>query len=206
MAIRISSIIQNGGRDDDRLSGFTKDPAVTNIFGGMAVTQLTDPTGAGKVMTLFDGGNIVAGSTGSPANLYPLGLAIEPTTGFPGIAANGDTGAGLGFDTQDYAKGGIYSAFHRPGNLVDVYDDERNRNQVTINGAGQNQSCPFVGNLTYNVGDIIYATGTSVGQKGLLTNVASPSGSARFGIVRAVTNAGLSSPVLTIELHIALVP
>ncbi len=132
---------------------------------------------------------------------------IEPTTGYPNIAANGDTGAGLGFDTQDYAKGGLYSVFHRLGNMVDVYDDLRDRTQVTINAAAQNKSCPFIANRNYAVGDGIFAADPSLGQGGLLDNVnAAGAGGAQFGIVRSVTDAGLGSPVLTIELQISIVP
>jgi hypothetical protein len=199
--IRISSVIQNGGRDDDRLSGFLKDSAIPLIFGGMVITQKADPSGAGKIIVFFDGSAAIG-----VANLRPLGLAIEPTTGFPGISANNDQGAGLGFDTQDFAKGGIYSVFHRPGNLVDVFDDLRDRTQVVINGTPQNRSCPFVANRVYVVGDAIYAADPGLGQAGLLDNAASPSGSARIGTVRSVTDAGLGSPVLTIELDIELVP
>ena len=198
--IRISSVIQNGGRDDDRLTAFTKDTAAAFFIGGLAVTQKADPSGAGKVITYFDGSAAIGA-----ANLYPLGLVIESTTGFPGIAANNDQGAGLGFDTQDYAKGGLYSVFHRPGNLVDVYDDLRDRTQVTINAAPQNKSCPFVANRGWAVGDTVYAADPALGQAGLLDNVASPAGSASFGIVRSVTNAGLGSPMLTIELDIAII-
>lgn len=200
MALRISSIIQNGGRDDDRLSGFLKDASAAFFIGGMAVTQKADPSGAGKLITYFDGSAAIG-----VANLRPLGLVIEPTTGFPNIAANNDQGAGLGFDTQDYAKGGIYSIFHRPGNMVDVYDDLRDRTQVTINGAPQNKSCPFVANRAFVVGDGIFAADPALGQAGLLDNVASPAGSARFGTVRSVTDAGLGSPVLSVELDIEVI-
>lgn len=202
MAIRISSVIQNGGRDDDRLSGFLKPANIALLLGGMPVTQAVDASGAGKLLAPFDGTAAISG-----ANIFPLGLAIEPTSGFPNIAANGDTGAGLGFDTQDYAKGGVYSVFHRPGNLVDVYDDERNRNQVNlaaIGGGSQNASCPFLANLNYAVGETVYATAISaVTNCSYLANTGSTPGSASFGVIRSVTNAGLSSPVLTIELHIA---
>lgn len=201
MALRISSVIQNGGRDDDRLSAFSKDTAAPFFMGGMAVTQKADPSGAGKVITYFDGSAAIGA-----ANLRPLGLVIEATYGYPGIAASGDNAAGLGFDTQDYAKGGLYSVFHRPGNFVDVYDDLRDRTQVTINAAPQNKSCPFVANRAWAVGDGVYAADPALGQAGLLDNVASPSGSARFGTVRSVTDAGLGTPVLTIELGIELVP
>jgi len=200
--IRISSIVQNGGRDDDRLSGFTKDPLAAFFIGGMAVTQLTpDATGAGKTMTYFDSTAVL-----SATNVRPLGLVIESTTGFPGIAANNDQGAGIGFDTQDYAKGGLYSAFHRPGNLVDAFDDLRDRTQVTINGAPQNKSCPFVANRVWAIGDTVYATATAIGQKGLLDNTGGISGSASLGTIRAVTNAGLGTPMLTIELNIVEIP
>jgi len=199
--IRISSVVQNGGRDDDRLSAFIKDPLAPFFVGGMAVTQLADATGAGKTITYFDGAAAVG-----VANLRPLGFVIESTYGFPGIAANDDQGAGIGFDTQDYAKGGLYSVFHRPGNLVDVYDDLRDRTQVTINGAAQNKSCPIVANRAWAVGDAVYAADPALGQAGLLDNVAGPSGSIRFGTVRSVTNAGLGTSMLTIELDIALIP
>jgi len=196
--IRISSVIQNGGRDDDRLSGFSKDTAVALFIGGMVVTQKADPTGAGKVITVFDS-SIALDAT----HLRPLGLVIEPTTGYPNIAANGDTGAGVGFDTQDYAKGNIYSVFHRPGNLVDVYDDLRDRTQVTVNAALQNKSCPFVANRTWAVGDAVYGSSLAgVGVAGLLDNTGGVAGSCRIGTVRSVTDAGLGSPVLTIELDI----
>jgi hypothetical protein len=180
----------------------------------MAVTQKADPSGAGKTLTYFNG----AAAIGA-ANLRPRGLCVESTTGFPGIAAGGapipssglagaplmDPSAGLGFDTQDYAKGGIYSVFHRPGNLVDVYDDNRDRTQVVINGVNQNKSCPFVKSRAWAVGDGVYAADPALGQAGLLDNVPSPAGSARFGTVRSVTDAGLGSPVLTIELGIEVI-
>jgi hypothetical protein len=201
MAIRISSVIQNGGRDDDRLSGFVKDASAPFFIGGMVVTQKApDATGAGKNMTYFNGAAVI-----SATNPRPLGLVIEPTTGYPNIAANNDQGAGLGFDTQDYAKGGLYSAFHRPGNLVDVFDDLRDRTQVVIAATPQNKSCPFVSARTWAVGDTVYACDPAVGQAGLLDNVASPAGSARVGTVRSVTNAGLGTPMLTIELAIDVI-
>lgn len=208
MAVRISSILLNAGRDDDRISGLL--PVITNgapqdIYGGMVITQdpTATPTGAGKTFKSFDGNAVV-----SATNPFPWGLVIESTFGSNRGGASGDTAAGRGFDTVDYARGGSFSAFHRPGNLVDVYDDQRNRTQVTVNGGLQNQSAPFIQNRAWAIGDVVFASAaavdTTLGRVGLLDNVnAAGAGGARIGLIRAVNGSG-QDLILTVELDISI--
>lgn len=210
MAVKISSVLLNAGRDDDRISGLILSVATPSasqqLFGGQVITQdqAATPTGAGKTIKNFDGSADV-----SATNPFPLGLVIESTYPFPGGGVSGDTAAGVGHDTIDYARGGAYTAFHRPGNLVDVYDDKRNTQQVTNNGGQQNTSAPFVQNRTWAVGDTVFAADsaldTTLSRNGLLDNVnAAGSGGARIGIVRAVSGSG-SDLILTVELNISIV-
>lgn len=209
MSVRISSILLNAGRDDDRISGLV--PVITagipqEVWGGMVITQVASatPTGAGKTFTTFDGNAVVAA-----ANPFPLGLVIESTFPSNRGGASGDTAAGLGFDTVDYARGLAFSAFHRPGNLVDVYDGKQNRTQVTNNGGQQNQSAPFVQNRAWAIGDAVFsadaALDTTLARNGLLDNVdAAGAGGARIGWVRAVSGSG-EDLILTIELQLEII-
>jgi hypothetical protein len=210
MAVKISSVLLNAGRDDDRISGLvlsTLTPSASQqLFGGQVITQdeAAVPTGAGKTIVPFDGAADVSAS-----NPFPLGLVIESTYPFPGGGVSGDNAAGVGHDTIDYARGGAYSAFHRPGNLVDVYDDKRNTQAVTVNAGQQNTSAPFIQNRTWLVGNEVFAADaaldSTLGRNGLLDNVnAAGAGGARIGIVRAVSGSG-SDLILTIELNIAIV-
>lgn len=195
MAIR--SATQLGvGRDDDRWSpGFTKQAADV-MFGGLVVSQLnTDATG--KTLALFNG-NAALGTT----NVMPLGLVYEPTNPFQAVAS-GDNAAGGNFDSLDYARGNEYSVFHRPGNLVDVYDDGRDTTQVARsknNGGGtntQNTSAPFIVSDAFVIGSKLYATAV-----GLLTVTTLASGAtAQIGYVRAVSGSG-ADLVLSVELAI----
>ena len=141
MAIRSATQI-GVGRDDDRWSpGFAKQAADV-MFGGRVVSQLqTDATG--KTLEFYDGSLTLSSTNG-----VPLGLVYENTNPFSAVAS-GDSAAGSGFDGIDYARGGLYSVFHRPGNLVDVFDDARDAAQVArnLNGGGtslQNTSAPFI--------------------------------------------------------------
>jgi hypothetical protein len=186
------------GRDDDRWSpGFTKASTVTAFYGGICVTQLTtDSTG----MTLIPSG--VVGSQGiiSAASPFPLGLVFEATFPPSNTFANGDNAAG-NYDSSAYAKGGVYTVFHRPGNAIDVLDDQRNTAQVTINKNGggtvaQNTSAPFVVSDAWAVGLPVYFT-----EIGLLTITVPGSGTyVRVGFVRAVSGTG-ADLLVTIELN-----
>src|SRR5665213_3231458 len=144
------------------------------------------------------------GNVCSDSNPFPLGLLIEPSSASSLNGFSGDTSGGAGGDNWNWARGGKFSIAKTPHNFYDIYDNELNPTQVTVNGALQNASCPFVANLTYTVGDLLYATTSAVGT-GYLSNVATASGTASFGIVRSVTSAGLSSPVLTVELNVTKV-
>jgi hypothetical protein len=201
MAVRISSFLLSAGKDDDRISGFAPNATTLGqpLYGGMVVTQdQTDSTG--KTFKLFDG-NAVIGAT----NPFPLGLLIEPAKASAVGAASGSGAAGVGFDSYNYARGGFYSVFHRPGNILDVYDDQSNKTQVSINGANQNTSAPFVVNRTWAVGNVVYSSSAAtVGQVGLLDNSnTAGTGGARIGIVRAMFGSGIDL-ILTIELDIAV--
>jgi hypothetical protein len=190
MAVRISSYLLGNGQSDDRTTGFTAASTFNGISGTVMTQDPTDTTG--MTIKKFDGSAVI-----SSTNPLPLGLLIEPTRGSTNAAANGDTAAGQNFDTVDYARGGNYSLFHRPGNFVDVYDDFRDTTQATINGASQNASCPFVANRTWAVGDSVYAEANA-----LLDNVnAQAVGGARIGTVRAVSGSG-AELILCIELGI----
>lgn len=199
MAIKRSSVLQQSGMPDFPLTNFTKLASISYLTGGQPMTQSADATGVGQQIQFYDGGNV-----SSDSNPFPLGLLIEPSIASSVNGASGASAAGSGFDNWNWARGGLYSVAHTPNNFYDIYDNELNLSQVTVNGAQQNASCPFVANLTYTIGDILYATTSAVGL-GYLSNVATASGTASFGIVRAVTSAGLSSPVITIELRIAKV-
>jgi hypothetical protein len=195
-----SSTLLGVGRDDDRWSaGFGKSSTDT-YFGGMVVTQLTtDSTGK----TLLHGG--VTGSQGiiNATSPFPLGLVFEATNPPLQAFANGDNAAG-NFDSSAYAKGGEYSVFHRPGNLVDVLDDQRNTTQVSVvkNGGGsvtQNQSAPFIIGDAWAVGLPVYYT-----EAGLLTITAPTTGASdyvRLGFVRAVSASAGPDLVVAIELN-----
>ncbi len=196
--IRSSSLL-GVGRDDDRWSpGFSK-VSTDTFFGGMVVTQLaSDATGK----TLQHGG--IAGSEGiiNADSPFPLGLVFEATNPPLNTFANGDTAAG-NFDSSAYAKGGAYSVFHRPGNLVDVLDDQRNTNQVARvkNGSGtntQNTSAPFIVSDAWAVGLPVYYT-----EEGLLTITAPDTASSnyvRIGFVRAVSGSGIDL-IIALELN-----
>jgi len=194
MAIR-SSIQLGVGKDDDRWSpGFTK-AAATVLFGGLVVTSdTTQPDG--KLIKLFAGQTAV-----SKTNPLPLGLVFESSVMFPVTnTTNPDGQAGYGYDNLNYARGGVYSVFHRPGNAVDVYDDGRDATPVdrtTMAGGTSNQptSCPFIIADSWAVGDPVFVT-----PEGLLTNV-DTSGTARVGVIRAVSGTGASA-ILTLELAI----
>ena len=200
MAVRISSILMGAGRDDDRLSGFALPLTGTALMGGQVVTS-DETVSDGKTLKLFNGGAVVSGT-----NALPLGLVIESTNPYPGGGASGDQAAGVGFDSLDYARGGMYSVFHRPGNLVDLYDDGRDTTQVTLNAGFQNNSCPFVANRTWIVGGGLWATAlVALGKMGIIDNAdAIGAGSARIGTLRAISGTG-GETILTIELNIYVV-
>jgi hypothetical protein len=196
MAIR-SSIQLGVGKDDDRWSpGFTK-AAATVLFGGLAVTSdTTQPDG--KLIKPFAGATAI-----SKSNPLPLGLVFESSVMFPVTnTTNPDGQAGYGYDNLNYARGGMFSVFHRPGNAVDVYDDGRDANLVdrtTVAGTcNQPTSCPFIIEDSWAVGDTVYAT-----VEGLLTNV-DTSKTAEIGTIRAVSGTGASA-ILTLELAIVTV-
>ncbi len=194
MAIR--SATQLGvGRDDDRWSpGFAKQAADV-MFGGLVVSQLTTDA-SGKTLAIFNG---VVDST----HPVPLGLVYENTFPFRGIAS-GDNAAGNGFDSIDYARGNEYSVFHRPGNLVDVFDDGRDTAQIarTLNGGGtslQNTSAPMIVADSWVVGSRIWSTAA-----GLLTVTAPTAGTAaQIGYSRAVSGSGAD---LLISVELAIFP
>jgi hypothetical protein len=202
MAIKSNTLFGNG-RDDDRISGFKKvDLSVTTeynngfdeLIGGMVVCSDGSVDASGKTIHLFNGQTAL-----SAVNGLPLGLVYENTKPYP-ATTSGDNAAGVGHDSLDYARGGIYSAFHRPGNFVDVFDDFRNTAQ--IGSPAQNFSCPFVATDTFAVGSSVYATpqGSSYGMGRLTTDPTSAT--AIIGTVRA--NNGLSGNLqqFTIELGI----
>ncbi len=186
MAIRNSTTLFKQGRDDDRLTGFKKktlsavgeyNSGVDELIGGMVVCSdgSVDPTGL--TIHLFNGQ-----SAYSSANGGPLGLVYENTRPFP--QTSGDESQGRGGDTLDYARGNIYSIFHRPGNFVDIWDDGRNTAQIG-NASKQNFSCPFVATESFVAGTKVFATdsGSDYGM-GRLTTTAT-SATALIGIVRA---------------------
>jgi hypothetical protein len=196
MALRSSTQI-GLGRDDDRWSpGFIK-AAATVFFGGEVVTQdTTDLTG--KTLMPFNG---IIGAL-SP---FPLGLVYENTNAFTPGGVSGDSGAGAGFDSLDYARGGMYSVFHRPGNLIDVLNDFRDTTVVSRaqNGGGggaanQGKSCPFAASLSYAIGDTLYST-----DAGLLTNVVGTA-TVILGYVRAASGTG-ENQILSVEWAPSLV-
>ena len=195
MAIKSSTLL-GVGRDDDRWSpGFTKLAGV-KFFGGMVVTQdpaVLDP----KEIKPFAG--VINGT-----NSFPLGLVFENSEAFPPNSDNADGFAGAGHDTLDYARGGKYSVFHRPGNLVDVSDDGRDTTQIALtanNGesvAPQNTSAPFNVNVTYALNDILYATAED-----RLVNVAPAAGTVvEIGRVRAINGLAGDAQVFALELQI----
>lgn len=196
MAIR-SAIQFGAGRDDDRLSpGFKKAATgVGNLFGGQVVTSDTTDA-SGKTIKLFNGQGAV-----STTNPKPLGLVFESSVLFPVTnTANPDGQAGYGYDNINYARGGVYSVFHRPGNIVEVFDDGRATNLVNrVTNAGptnsQPESAPFITSDSYVVGSPVYATGEA-----LLTSD-STGATAEIGVVRAVSGSGAAA-ILTIELGI----
>jgi hypothetical protein len=192
MALRSSTQI-GLGRDDDRWSPGFSVPAGTTLFGGEVVTQdTTDLTG--KTLIVF--GGVIDGT-----HPFPLGLVYENTNAFTPGGASGDKAAGRGFDSLDYARGGMYSVFHRPGNLIDVLNDFRDTTVVARakNGGGNNnqgRSCPFIASDAFAIGDQLYAT-----SEGLLTKVAPGAGTVVcLGWVRAVSGTG-ENQVLSVEWH-----
>ncbi len=192
MALRSSTQI-GLGRDDDRWSPGFVIAAATVLFGGEAVTQ--DPTDlTGKTLQVF-GGVIDA------THPFPLGLVYENTNAFTPGGASGDRAAGRGFDSLDYARGDMYSVFHRPGNLIDVLNDFRDASVVARakNGGGTNnqgKSCPFIASDVFAIGDLLYAT-----TEGLLTRVAPGAGTVVvLGHVRAASGTG-EDQVLSVEWH-----
>ncbi len=198
--IRPSSILLGAGRDDDRWSPGFKKAASATLYGGMAVTQDNSDT-TGKTIKPFAGQTAL-----SATNPLPLGLVFESSVLFPVTnTTNPDGQAGYGYDNLNYARGGLYSVFHRPGNLVDVLDDGRNTVAVdrTVNGGGtssQAASIPFIAADNWAMGDTVYAT-----PEGLLTRVSTGTiGAAKIGIVRAVSGSGASA-ILAIELGIAAI-
>ncbi len=187
--LELGSSLLGVGRDDDRVSPGFKQPSGTELFAGMVVTQ--DNSGGnedGRQLQLCDG--IVDPSS----NLsFPLGLVIENTNPFKRPASD-DSSAGVGHDIQDFAKGGLVSVWHRPGNFADVSDDFRNDTAFlrALNGGGtssQNTSAPFIVADPWAVGTKVYCT-----SEGLLTTVIPPGASgvivARIGYVRAVQGTG----------------
>ena len=209
MAIKTSTVLGNG-RDDDRISGFSKatlsgatnfNGGIDQLIGGLVVCQDNSDI-TGKTLKLFQGAVALA-----VTNPLPLGLVFENTVGYSSVAS-GDYAAGKGFDSLDYARGGVYSVFHRPGNFVDVYDDGRNTAQVTVdvNGApsaAQNFSCPFNAAESFPVGTPVYVTGkaTSGSCAGRLTATATGA-TAIVGVVRASNGLSGNQQIFTIELGI----
>jgi hypothetical protein len=190
MALR--SATQIGlGRDDDRWSPGFIIPAGVVLFGGEVVTQdTTDLTG--KTLKIFAG---VVDAT----HPFPLGLVYENTNAFTPGGASGDNAAGQGFDSLDYARGAMYSVFHRPGNLIDVLNDYRNTVVVARakNGGGTNNqgtSCPFIASDGFAIGDILYAT-----VDGLLTITPPAAGViVALGRVRAASGTG-EDQIISVE-------
>jgi hypothetical protein len=198
MAIRSSSQL-GVGRDDSRWSpGFSIAAGVT-LYGGLVVTNdvATDSTKTGKILKAFGNVNGIPNTS----NPIPIGLVYENTLPFSPPASS-DTSAGYGFDIRDFARGGLYSVFHNPGNLVDVFDDFCNTAAVTRNnldgtaGPSQGTSATFLTNLTYALGDKLYAT-----NEGLLSNQTPGALAVSVGIVRAVSGTG-ANMILSVELHI----
>ncbi len=195
-----SSKLLGVGRDDDRWSAPFKKGVATPLFGGMVVTQVpTDLTGK-TIQPSGVSGNQGIINSDSP---FPLGLVFESTNQRLQAFANGDTAAG-NFDSSAYAKGGDYSVFHRPGNLVDVTDDQRDPSQVArvLNaGAGtstQNASAPFIVADNWTIGAPVYFT-----EEGLLTVVAPNTGASsyvRVGFVRATAGSGIDL-IVALELN-----
>lgn len=190
MALR--SATQIGlGRDDDRWSPGFVIAAGTVLYGGEVVTQ--DPTDlTGKTLIVFAG--VI--DAGHP---FPLGLVYENTNAFTPGGVSGDRGAGRGFDSLDYARGDMYSVFHRPGNLVDVLNDYRNTVLVdrAKNGGGtnnQSSSCPFIASDSFAIGNPLYVT-----SEGLLTITAPGAGvEVSVGWVRAASGTG-EDQVISVE-------
>jgi len=209
MAIKLGSALLGVGRDDDRLSpGFAATAGVTFIGGTAATQDFNDSTG--KTLTHFNG----AADIDPADNIFPLGLVLEDSNPFP-RPASGDSSAGAGFDIQDYAKGDLFSVFHRPGNFADIFDDGRDATQVKpLQNAGgvattnfQNQSAPFIVEDTWALGAAVYATVT-----GLLTTVKPTSADAgvaatdpvaRIGRVRAVDGSGANLKI-ALELDLGV--
>jgi hypothetical protein len=196
MSLKLGSTLLGVGRDDDRLSpGFTLGSGVV-VFGGLVMSQLTTDV-SGKTLAVFNG---VIDAT----HPLPLGLVIENTNPFP-RSASGDADAGVGFDSLDYARGGLYSVFHRPGNFADISDDGRDRTVVarTANAGpavNQQASAPFIITDPWAIGVEVYST-----PQGLLTTVV-PAGApgtivAVVGYIRAVFGTG-STLKLALELQL----
>jgi len=192
MALR-SATQFGAGRDDDRWSPGFAIAAGTALFGGECVTQ--DPTDlTGKTIHVF-GGVIDA------THPFPLGLVYENTNAFTPGGASGDQAAGRGFDGLDYARGSLYSTFHRPGNVIDVVNDYRDTTVVAraLNGGGANNqgaSCPFIASDAFAIGDAVYATAA-----GLLTKVAPGAGTVVvLGWVRQASGT-VEDQVLSVEWH-----
>jgi hypothetical protein len=190
MAIKNTSVIQ-GAKDDDRLSGFLPPAGDPTLVGGIVVA--IDST-ALPTLTLK---RFVGTAALSAGNQRPLGMLFEAAQGYSGGGASGDNAAGRGFDTVDKARGGIFSVAHRPGNLFDVYDDQRNDLQVTVDGDPQNASCPFVNNENFVPGAL------TANVSGLLSQVAPPVGGCYIGWLHAVTGGSAMDRVLTVELAIS---
>jgi hypothetical protein len=181
------------GRDDSRWSPGFVIPSGTVLYGGEVVTQLTTDL-TGKTLQVFSG----AITSTMP---FPIGLVWENTTAFGPGGASGDSAAGVGFDSLDYARGNEYSVFHDPGNVIDVLDDQRNTTQVvqTLNGGGtvtQNASAPFITTDSFAIGNVLYAT-----VAGLLTITPPGSGTiVALGVVRATSGTpGTDQQVITVE-------
>jgi hypothetical protein len=193
MAVKFSSVIKQSGKPDWTETGYLPKASASLgvLVGGKPVTQSADATGAGTYFQYFDGSAVV-----STTNPFPLGLLAEAS--FNGFPQGGPTGAGSAGDLWNNNRTAAYSVHNVPGNIYDVYDDGSNLTPVTVNGVSQNSSCPFVANLTYVIGNAIFATTPTVGL-GYLTNVASGAGSALLGYVVAVTSAGYASPILSIR-------
>ena len=197
MAIKTSTLMGTG-RDDDRWSPGFVIPAGVVLYGGMVVTQdlaAVLPQIPAKTLKPFNG---VAGT-----DPLPVGLVYENTTAFLPGGASGDQAAGKGFDSLDYARGGMYSAFHRPGNIVDVFDDGRDTTSVSRarNAGGaqfQGKSAPFIITDSFTVGVPVFCT-----TEGLLT-VDNTGATTKIGIVRAVEGSGATTR-FSLELQIALV-
>lgn len=214
MAIKNSTQL-GVGMPDDRISGFTKSTnGPTAFYGANPLVQDTTDT-SGKSLILSNG---LVDST----HPLPLGLVSENTNGYQTVAAQGDTAAGGSrFDTIQYARGGNYSLYHRPGNFVDIFDDNSNTTPITPvanTGTGgvaastpgpQNTSCPFLASDTFAAGQRVFILTNATGQ-GLLTNTPPanfPSATrniVQVGWVRAVTGSGATQKI-TVELMFSAV-